>query len=125
MWIFNQDGFFSVVQHRDDPEMLMIKARNRAHLERVAAWTRANFMPNLEIVELEESDYIVRANISKIRWAQYLTQRTMELDYDSVKEPIMERTDPELGHAMFDVWDRMMRYQREIHVGSASEYGFF
>lgn len=36
MWIFTKDGFFSAVEHRDNSDLLMIRARCREDIERLA-----------------------------------------------------------------------------------------
>jgi hypothetical protein len=122
MWIFTTDGFFSVSQHSKKPNSVMIKARNRAHLERFAGWVKAGWGHELQLEESLDYDYVVRVGCLKTIWAQYLERRTMEMDYTkNVKGHIMEATDPELGHAMLDIWERMVAYQVEIHPGSAQD----
>lgn len=122
MWVFTIDGFFSVVQDKNKPNSVMIKARNRAHLERFVAWVEAGWNYELEIIENQDWDFIVRVSCTKTIWAQYLERRTMEMTYTgNVKGAVMEATDPELGNVMFDIWELMVAYQREIHPGSAGD----
>jgi hypothetical protein len=125
MWIFTIDGFFSVVEHKDQPAFsMMIKARNRAHLEAVASWLEEHEDYRAHIVENDQWDFVVRMSVPKESWVNYLAARTMEINYSgNVKGNIMENTDPELGNAMFDIWETMLDYQREIHPGSAWTLG--
>jgi len=122
MWVFTTDGFFSVVEHNTEPMAVMVKARNRAHLERVVKWVRDEGEGWPHILQDEDFDFIVRTIILKDTWARYLSQRAMEINYTAnVKGNIMEATDPELGNAMFEIWELMVRYQREIHPDSARD----
>jgi hypothetical protein len=126
MWIYTIDGFFSVVMHNEHPNQVMVKARNRAHLERVIDWINFQHRLNIKIIESQDWDFVVRAGVPKSVWADYLKRVTNDLDYTgNVKGNIMENTDPELGHAMFDVWDRMVAYQREVHPDSARDLSRF
>lgn len=124
MWIFTRDGFFSAVAHRDDPEKLvLVRARNRAHLEKLADWHQDAIGRDLEILEDDEADYIVRAKMTKAAWAVYLTTVAVELDYTTnVKGNIMERTDPLLGDAMLDTWESLLNYQRMMRPASATGF---
>jgi hypothetical protein len=125
MWLFTQDGFFSVVRHRDLAGWVMVKARNRVHLARVLKWVTENAPGCAEEVELSQdpdADYFVRANIPEAVWVAYLTERTSELPDGNVKGNIMESTDPELGHAMYDVWETMLDYQRALYPESAAGF---
>ena len=33
MWVFNRDGFFSAVEHRDDNSKVMVRARAKEDIE--------------------------------------------------------------------------------------------
>jgi hypothetical protein len=35
MWIFCESGFYSIVQHEDDPNTLIVRARIKGDLERL------------------------------------------------------------------------------------------
>jgi hypothetical protein len=125
MWIFNQDGFFSVVRHRDQAGWVMIKARNRDHLLRLLVWVDENApgcKDQIEGLQDETFDYYIRASLPEAVWMAYLADRTSELPDGNVKGNIMESTDPELGVAMMDVWERMLDYQREMHPSSAAGF---
>lgn len=41
MWIFTETGFLSVVRHRGDPELLLVRSRDRTHDIRMMACSAA------------------------------------------------------------------------------------
>ncbi len=59
MWTFNKDGFFSAVEHRDNPDQLMVRARCREDIQRLAGKLAA------EVVHTPEADYAYRIIVSK------------------------------------------------------------
>jgi len=65
MWLFTTIGFFSVVEDGEHPNMLKIRARASEDLEAL----RGRYLPDLEIVETEHTDYRFRAFIQRDEWA--------------------------------------------------------
>ena len=49
MWIFLKGGFFSIVQHRDKPGILLVRGRNPEHFESV--------FPNVKLINMETFAY--------------------------------------------------------------------
>ena len=105
MWIFNKDGFFSAVEHRDDPDQLMVRARCREDIERLAKSLGA------EVVHTPNADYAYRITVSKAAFADYMRDAVMDLDYSNFKDACA-------GHgtrsrAYMDVWSAMRRLQED------------
>ena len=103
MWIFNKDGFFSAVEHRDNPDQLMVRARCREDIERLADKLAA------EVVHTPDADYAYRVTVSKAAFANYIQAAVMDLDYPNFKDACA-------GHgtrarAYMDVWSAMRRLQ--------------
>jgi len=92
MWTFTTDGFFSVVAHWDNPDLLIVRARDRESLENLAykfsqlgVTNRYNnenkFMKGVEVNEhwlaeikdTPDHDYPYRFTVLRETWAQYLT----------------------------------------------------
>ena len=57
MWIFTQDGFLSVVEHRDDSDCLIVRSRARDDLERMAHFA------GQEIIVMPDADYRFRVEV--------------------------------------------------------------
>ena len=103
MWIFNKDGFFSAVEHRDDPDQLMIRARCREDIERLADCLGA------DVVHTPNADYAYRVTVQKSIFADYMKDAVMDLDYPNFKDACA-------GHgtrarAYMNVWSAMRRLQ--------------
>jgi hypothetical protein len=57
MWIIGQYGFISLVQHRDDPEIMQVRARVREDI--------LMYFPGVEIEMIVGADYLYRANVPR------------------------------------------------------------
>ena len=105
MWIFNKDGFFSAVAHREKPDHVMVRARRREDIEALARalGVEAELTPN--------ADYAYRVTVSKSDFADYMQASVLDLDYPNFKSACA-------GHgarsrAYMDVWSVMNDFQAE------------
>ena len=105
MWIFTAAGFISAVQHRDDHNLVMIRARKREHLE---AFCESDPEPP-KILETPDADYRYRTTMKRHWFSAMLVAHADCLDYDNYKNAI---TDPELARCAHDVWGDMLPLQR-------------
>ena len=101
MWVFTTTGFFSAVAHRDHPSVMLVRARRKSHL-------KLHF-PHAEIIELDNSDYPWRIQITKQEFAAWLADEVSRIDYPNFKAAISRSVD---GHhkytsACHDVWRTM------------------
>ncbi len=119
MWLLTRYGFFSVVQARQmengkvtqlpDPQRMMIRARDRSHLENL----RRRFSPlaTTEILETSHTDYRYRMIVSRQEWLSLAGELAQDVDYGNFKG-VCGRS-PDLGseyNAMLhDVWARGLR----------------
>lgn len=100
MWIFTSDGFISAVQHRDHPQVLIVRARRREHLEAV--------LPGFSIEQTDNADYRYRTQIEKHSFAHRLAEITLDINYDNFKNSI---PDDQYHDACSGVWSVMHRLQ--------------
>ncbi len=105
MWTFNKDGFFSAVEHRDNPDQLMVRARCREDIERLADKLDA------EVVHTPNADYAYRITVLKSAFAEYMRDAVMDLDYLNFKDACAGYG--ARSRAYMDVWSAMHRLQEE------------
>ena len=109
MWIFTQYGFFSAVCARDEqgqpnPEEMMIRARDKEHLERLQE--RFHQLRAYQIKESPRADYRYRIIVGKPVWAEVSLELVQEIDYDNFKDKVAET---------YADNDNMMRYEHSLH----------
>ena len=99
MWVFTKDGFFSVVEHRADPQLVLIRARTKDDGIRIC---KALDLKKVQCTP--KADYPYRVTVAKARWALYLQNAALDIDYGNFKAA-MERLHP--AHRMdqlHEVW---------------------
>ena len=114
MWVFNKDGFFSVVFDRDcNRDELMVRARCREDLVRLAKKMKG-YLNDKDIVEFDISDYKYRMKVDKNLWADYLRQSALDIDYSNVKASIIPLADKPRQTAYYDIWTALYRWQSSV-----------
>ncbi len=73
MYIFTEEGFFSIAQDRDDHELLEIRARR---LEDLIAQ-----FPGREILVTPQRDYKYRVVVPKVEAAKVFANEIVSIDY--------------------------------------------
>jgi len=99
MWIAHSNGWLSIVEHRDKPEALLVRARKRSHI--TSLWDDA------DIYVLDDADYPYRADIDRSVVADTLALEIITIDYDNFKNSV---TEAKLYRAFTDVWATMYEY---------------
>jgi hypothetical protein len=77
MWLMTTKGFISAVAHRDNPELIMIRARERT--------TLVQLLPGKEIIETPSADYRYRCTLPKLEWILLVSDLAQGVDYPNFK----------------------------------------
>lgn len=101
MWLFTVEGFLSVVQHRDDHDKVVVRARNRTALESISE------VLGVEIKITPTADYPCRVIISKDQMANLAATFVREIDYDNFKNAAHSLGDDRYDRALMQVWSAM------------------
>jgi hypothetical protein len=114
MWLMTQYGFFSIVQHKDDSEKFLVRARVRLDLDRLkdlAALTT-------DIVEIKSADYRYRIEISREEMLRVLRWLGEAINYPNFKDRIADLPDQKDRLAQYhEIWGTM----RKIKESPSSE----
>ncbi|WP_332913275.1 ADP-ribosylglycohydrolase family protein [Algoriphagus boritolerans] len=103
MWIASKNGFFSIVQHRDDSEQVLVRARVKRDLEEIFPEDRIHHTPG--------GDYHWRVFASKKEMGEILLRQMAELDYPNFKGKIAKTPSQEDKlQAYYQVWSVMHDY---------------
>ena len=106
MWLFTKNSFISVVQHRERPDDVLVRARAKNHLVRF-------FAENADQIQRDdEADYRWRLIISKQELAGRISAYVLQsLDYDNFKAS-QEADDPAWSRFLHAVWGEGLRLQK-------------
>lgn len=106
MWVFLNDAFFSIVQHREDKEMVVVRARVEGDLERA-------FGNQHEVLETEDSDYRFRMFLNKEYVSDVMKRKVLNINYGNFKDSIAKQ-DYERKSYYTRVWSVMNDWQEKI-----------
>lgn len=111
MWIFSVEGFVSIVQHRDQPEHFMVRARIKKDLERFLVCSNSSAL----IKETPTGDYRFRAVMAKLDCLAGIAFLLQETNYSNFKNAAAAREkDGYMSsrlQAYHDVWEAMHKLQ--------------
>jgi len=107
MWVFTETGFVSAVVHFDDPEMLMVRARDRVSLEGLAK------VGGAEVYDTLEGDYPHRVVVSKQAFQDWLLERVAEMSYHNYKSRVAEVRGYAFAAPLHDVWEVMHEVEED------------
>jgi hypothetical protein len=113
MWIFTSTGFVSAVVHRDDPEQIVVRARDRESLAPLIERTGAELNP------WTSWDYAFRIVVQRGEFATWLGEQAAAIDYGNFKDSARDRRGGDFVSALGKVWDVMHAFQ-ERQRGTAS-----
>ena len=95
MWIFTEDGFFSTVVDKDDPNLLAVRTRDSASLLAFCADRKIDPADRSAVEMTPDRDYPMRVRVDKYDWAAYLAEYVNRMKYDDFK-----------GHCVKSGWPR-------------------
>lgn len=104
MWLFSETGFVSAVAHRDDPDLLVVRGRDRASLAPLVERTGA------PIVEGAGTDYPCRVIVGRDAYGAWVAELVAGIGYGNFKGRVARTREPAFLDALHDVWGVMRRF---------------
>ncbi len=102
MWLFTNNSFISVVQHRDKPDSVLVRARQAEHISAL--------FPDKEIHATPDADYAFRIFITKQELKEVLNNYIDDkLTYPNFKSAQSYKNKAWLSF-LHDIWALGMRY---------------
>ena len=98
MWLMTARGFYSVVEHRDDADRLIVRARCQEDIAALAGLVGG------EPVRLEDADYAWRVEVTRDEWQAAMKVLVGEIAYPNFKSAV---GDPAHRDAYMKVWGVM------------------
>lgn len=108
MWLFTQDGFYSVVADKDDTNIVWVRARVEADLVRLRDRYRAVTGP---ITEKFQGDYAYRFSMTRVEFARVMFESAIDIDYFNFKDTVRAKIGNVRAMLYESVWWRMMNLQ--------------
>lgn len=119
MWVFTETGFVSAVVHRDDAEMLMVRARDKMSLEGLGR------IAGVKTSHTPDGDYPHRVVVSKIDFQRWLTEMVVKMDYDNFKSQVARTRGHAFAAPLHDVWSVMHDVEEPDARDGASQRAWY
>lgn len=87
MWLMTTQGFYSVVEKKDNPDMLVVRARVRDDLKAL----ERQLPGQIKIYEGIGTDYPFRIFIDRAHWEKAVREITEDISYTNFKNAVKER----------------------------------
>lgn len=110
MWVFLNNAMLSIVQDKDNPHFLMVRARLRGHIREV--------FPRAEVIETPHADYRWRARIEREDVMNAMMAEVLGINYTNFKKSVRSNS---LHSDYLRVWGVMLdaqEYQKHIERGA-------
>jgi hypothetical protein len=105
MWVFTKHGFISSVQHHSDPDMIVVRARDKRSLERISN------KYGVDIVRLGGTDYPHRVYVTREQFTEYMASEAENVDYTNYKNKLHVTRGDVYYDAATSVWSTMHHVQ--------------
>jgi hypothetical protein len=111
MWLMVPRGFYSAVQKHGDvkDDMLTVRARCRADLDRLADLLPENVKP---FREEGYTDYPWRIRLPHVKWDEIVRVLSSEINYSNFKDEVKHQN-PARASVYSEVWGRLLRVEDE------------
>ena len=100
MWLFTETGFLSAVRHSENPDALIVRARDEESLKGLCEAAETH------ILATPDHDYPFRTMVGKDLFAEWILEKVSSLNYINYKAHMWSER-PEFGDALHDVWVAM------------------
>lgn len=111
MWLFTQHGFLSAVQHYDNPDTIVVRARDKRSLEMLAE------LVDLEIINTPGNDYPYRVHAPRGEFMSYLMTEVEMLNYGNFKDQLHSSR----GERYYGAASRVWRVMHDVEDPFARE----
>jgi hypothetical protein len=108
MWLLTTRGFYSVVLHREDSALVLVRARLEDDLLALR-----DLAPGIAPWYDPDADYPWRAELPHDEWAIVVAGLAREIDYDNFKNEIAEQQGRRRAYVYAGVWETL----RELETG--------
>jgi len=116
MWIFTETGFVSAVQHRDAPEYLVVRARDKQSLSVLAD------LCDVEIKFTPNADYPYRVIVTKGDFTSWMNDNIDFLGYSNFKNQVAITRGKDYAHTLGSVWSTMHDVEDEQARNRYADY---
>lgn len=115
MWIQLNNATFSIVEHRNMPDLLQVRARFKGDIEKVFG------VNNGLVLVTPDADYMYRIFVPREDVARVIANQVQNIDYTNFKDSVTEHW----RKAVYsEVWTKLAAEQDRQHPGTGWWYNY-
>jgi hypothetical protein len=103
MWIFDENGYYSVGADTQDSSRVMVRARARGDLLHLEARFGGPIIDTRS-----KADYEWRISVPKAGFGEYVAEQVGAVDYTKFKTRVEERLGKRRYHILLGVWTKLL-----------------
>jgi hypothetical protein len=115
MWIFSIKGFFSVVEHEDSPQQVVIRSRLAKDIQAIKHLFESLRLRTGSILINHRSDYRYRFTANRSDWIAVMIRLMIDLHYPNFKDAVYDTESGEMRERRHDaylkIWSIMCNLQ--------------
>lgn len=105
MWLFLSDAFLSIVTDRNNPDHLLVRARQAGDIEHV--------FPSAQVQHTPDHDYAYRTSLPRAEVAAVIAAQVAGIRYPNFKNSV---TDPDRHRYYFEAYNAMCDFGQRDHL---------
>lgn len=110
MWVMHPDGgFYSAVESKDDPNVLVVRTRARKDAKALAKLVPSG----PKVIAGGGTDYPYRLRLTRAEWAAALVQLSERIDYGNFKDAVKDRQGEHRAGVYSRIWGALLALERE------------
>ena len=107
MWIFAQSAFLSIVEDKEDDDLLLVRARVKGDIE--------NHFRNAIVFNTPDHDYAYRARLSREEVADAVARMALDIKYSNFKQSVR---DNKRSGFYAQIWNILWDMQKALTKGT-------
>ena len=107
MWIFAQSAFLSIVEDKEDDDLLLVRARVKGDIE--------NHFRNAIVFNTPDHDYAYRARLSREEVADVVALMVLDIRYGNYKQSVQ---DDRRSGFYAQIWNILWDMQKALTKGT-------
>ena len=117
MWLMTETGFVSAVTHWEDPNTIVVRARDYESLLPIADFAE-------QVVQhTPDNDYPIRVHISREVFGEWVAEQVKTMTYSNYKDRMYTTRGRDFTHALSDVWSTMHQVETARYPEQAEDKG--
>ena len=108
MWVFTETGFVSAVVHRNEPDVLIVRSRDRTSLASLAT------IAGTDIITGAGTDYPHRITCTRDQFTRWVTDAIQTMEYGNFKSRVVRTRGHDFADPLMDVWSAMRHVEDVI-----------